>query len=72
MTKTETLEALAAILYRAGLTITEFAKTLEMSKGQLSNILTGKDNSSIKMLRRIAAGLGYEIEIEFKLKKIEE
>lgn len=62
----EIMKAIAAIRKSEGLTQKDLSKITGIEQSHISRLENGNYNPSLNFLKRIAAGLGKELHIEFK------
>jgi transcriptional regulator with XRE-family HTH domain len=70
MTKLAAMEQFAqqlkSVIDASGLTLAGAAAKLGMDAGNLSKIVNGKEEVTLKRANRIANGLGFTLELQFK------
>lgn len=60
------MKAIINVRQETGLTQTQLAERTGIAQSNISKFETGADNPSLKTIKRLAAGLGISIKIEFQ------
>lgn len=58
---------LAALMVHAGKSRAEMARDLDWPKSRITSVLSGKNNLTVKTIYEFSAGLGYDVDVVFRL-----